>query len=72
MAKALLPGFPCDFHSRKSCGQTGRRRRRDEVHPRYFKISSVSGLSRKLLQALNSTGQFEMATICGMSACMIM
>jgi hypothetical protein len=29
-------------------------------------------LRRKLLQGLNSTGQFEMATICGMSACMIM
>ena len=55
----------------ESCEQTGWRRRLDEIHPRYFKISSVSGLSRKLLQALNSTGQFEMATICGMSACMI-
>ena len=34
----------------------------------YFSNSTVSGLSLKLLQALNRTGQFEMATICGISA----
>jgi hypothetical protein len=67
-----MPGFRVTSMVSKSCAQTGWRRRLDGVHPRYFKISSVSGLSRKLLQALNSTGQFEMATICGMSACMIM
>src|SRR5258708_6330901 len=35
---------------------------------RYLKISKVSGLRRKLLHALKRTGQFEMATICGISA----
>ena len=39
---------------------------------RYARISTVSGLSRKLLQALNRIGQFEMATICGSSASMVM
>ena len=39
---------------------------------RYARISTVSGLSRKLLQALNRIGQFEMATICGISASMVM
>jgi hypothetical protein len=34
----------------------------------YAKISSVSGFKRKLLQALKRIGQFEMATICGISA----
>lgn len=34
----------------------------------YFKISNVSGLRRKLLQALNRMGQFEIATICGINA----
>jgi hypothetical protein len=38
----------------------------------YLKISSVSGLSRKLLQELNRIGQFEMATICGISAVSVM
>src|SRR6516165_4615876 len=39
---------------------------------RYAKISSVSGLRRKLLQALNRIGQLEMATICGISARSVM
>ncbi len=34
----------------------------------YFNISSVSGLSLKLLHGLNRIGQFEIATICGISA----
>ena len=47
--------------------------RREATHaPRYFKISSVSGLSLKLLQALNRIGQFEIATICGISAVITM
>jgi hypothetical protein len=34
----------------------------------YCTISRLSGLRRKLLHALKRTGQFEMATICGISA----
>ena len=40
----------------------------DMGNPPYDKISTVSGLRRKLLQALNRIGQLEMATICGISA----
>jgi hypothetical protein len=39
---------------------------------RYFKISTVSGLSLKLLHGLNRIGQFEIATICGISAVITM
>jgi hypothetical protein len=39
---------------------------------RYLKISSVSGLRRKLLQELNRIGQLEMATIWGISAVSVM
>jgi hypothetical protein len=41
-------------------------------HAAGFRISSVSGLSRKLLHALNRIGQFEMATIWGISARSVM
>ena len=40
----------------------------DMGNPAYDKISTVSGLRRKLLQALNRIGQLEMATICGIRA----
>jgi hypothetical protein len=58
-----------------------KRARKKEPHPtlpedgegkRYLKISSVRGLSRKLLQELNRIGQLEMATICGISAARVM
>jgi hypothetical protein len=38
----------------------------------YLKISSSSGLRRKLLQELNRIGQLEIATICGMRATRVM
>jgi hypothetical protein len=41
-------------------------------HATGLRISSVSGLSRKLLHALNRIGQFEIATIWGISARSVM
>ena len=55
-----------------ACYCDGARSTASRDWPSYFRISSVSGLSRKLLQELNKTGQFERATICGISARMTM
>ena len=54
------------------CNKSGRLSNGHESGRYDLRISRLSGLRRKLLQALKSTGQLEMATICGIRARMMM
>jgi hypothetical protein len=62
--------------ARRCCGRSIATRpptaRASAFHAPAFRISSVSDLRQKLLQELNRIGQFEIATICGISARSVM